>query len=366
MHMPFFASDLPARASPMANHIHPLKPSPEPSSISVSEQHRRAWWVGRPAILCAVGLAAVLAGTGLWIALNEPDGRSTAMTALFASGIVLAIGLVIGLRLQYMAEAARLEAARLQAEARAEAQRSAQARTALLGMVSHELRTPLQTMLANVELLAMKPQDAVTAQLVGGLEQCIVQIKGRLDNIAHYTRLTHGQVELRRESFRLNALLDRVVAEHAEQAKQNSQTIVLDNTDIGELQVHGDEIRLHQVLNNYLSNAVKYSGPGRIVVHARVLKHAFGKMSLADAVEISVMDRGPGIPAGEQHAMWEPFVRGAARPYRPKGSGLGLAVVKLLATSAGWDVGLQCDDGATIFFVRVPLGGPVVEAAEPL
>lgn len=52
-----------------------------------------------------VGLAAVLAGTGLWIALNEPDGRSTAMTALFASGIVLAIGLVIGLRLQYMAEA---------------------------------------------------------------------------------------------------------------------------------------------------------------------------------------------------------------------------------------------------------------------
>lgn len=315
-------------------------------------------WSSRAVLLGISGLAALLAAVGLWFALNEHGGRTTAWGALLAAGIVLAISLAVSLRLRAAAEAARLEANRLQAEARAEAQRSAQARTALLGMVSHELRTPLQTMLANVELLALKPQDPITSQLVNGLEQCIVQIKGRLDNIAQYTRLANGLVELRREPFSVGELLQRVVDEHADAAAANSQTIVVEAAEVATIQVHGDEIRLHQVLNNYLSNAVKYSGPGRIELRARILRHGFGRMNLADAIEISVSDHGPGIPAAEQQAMWEPFVRGSARHNRPKGSGLGLAVVKLLATSAGWEVGLQCDEDGTLFFVRMPLDGP--------
>lgn len=290
------------------------------------------------------------------MASNQPDGATGATMAWVAAGVVLIIALAIGLRLQFTAEAARQEAARLQAEARAEAQRSAQARAALLGMVSHELRTPLQTMLANVELLALKPQEPGTALLVSGLEQCIVQIKGRLDNIAQYTRLANGLVELRREPFRLSELMQRVVEEHTEAATANSQSIVVDAAEVSTIQIHSDEIRLHQVLNNYLSNAVKYSGPGRIVLRAQILKHAFGNLALADAVEISVTDHGPGIPATEQQAMWEPFVRGSVRPNRSKGSGLGLAVVKLLATTAAWEFGLRCDEDGTYFFVRLPLG----------
>lgn len=313
---------------------------------------------GRSLLLVAIALIAVLMAAGLWLIAAVQTNRGPALAALVVSGIVLLASLSIGLHLHLRAQASKREAAALQAQARAEAQRSAQARTALLGMVSHELRTPLQTMLANVELLSLKPQNPATAQLVHGLEQCIVQIKGRLDNIAQYARLASGHVELRREPFRLVPLLERVVAEHAEAARANDQTLRLDALQTADVQLHGDDIRLHQVLNNYLSNAVKYSGPGAIGIQAKVISHTFGRMSLAEAVEISVTDHGPGIPEAEREAVWEPFVRGTPRPNRPKGSGLGLAVVKLLATTAAWDVGMRSDADGTTFFVVLPLSGP--------
>ncbi|WP_295638396.1 HAMP domain-containing sensor histidine kinase [uncultured Methylibium sp.] len=318
---------------------------------------------GRSLLLVALALIAVLVAAGFWLIATVPTNRSPALAVLAVSGIVLVASLSIGLHLQRRAQASKREAAALQARARAEAQRSAQARTALLGMVSHELRTPLQTMLANVELLALKPQNPATAQLVQGLEQCIVQIKGRLDNIAQYARLASGNVELRREPFRLVPLLERVVTEHAEAAQANDQTLKLDAPQTADVQVHGDDIRLHQVLNNYLSNAVKYSGPGVIDIRAKLLSHTFGTMSLAEGVEVSVTDHGPGIPEAVREAVWEPFVRGAARSNRPKGSGLGLAVVKLLATTAAWDVGMRSDAEGTTFFVVLPLSGP---AASPI
>jgi signal transduction histidine kinase len=273
-------------------------------------------------------------------------------------GLALLAVFIISLYLYMQSERSKRSALSKEAEARAEAQRSAQARAALLGMVSHELRTPLQTMLANVELLSLEPQQAGTASLVKTLVQCIELISGRLDNLAQYTRLASGNVELRRERFAVADLLRRAVAEHAEAAFSNEQSLSLDLPEDVEIEVHGDPIRLHQVINNFISNAIKYSGPASIVVRARLLQHQFGDMVLADSVEISVTDTGPGIPETELESIWEPFVRGKRRPQREKGSGLGLAVVKLLATTAGWEVGVRSrpDDG-TSFHVILPLSG---------
>jgi len=106
--------------------------------------------------------------------------------------------------------------------------------------------------------------------------------------------------------------------------------------------VHSDAIRLHQVLNNFVSNAIKYTGPGVITVSARLTTHGFGTMSPVDVIEVSVSDRGPCIPEAERLTILEPFVRGKRGTNQQKGSGLGLAVVRLLATTACWDVGLRC------------------------
>jgi signal transduction histidine kinase len=251
-------------------------------------------------------------------------------------------------------------------EDRAEAQRSSQARTALLGMVSRELRTPLQAMLANIELLAVRsPQDG-TVDIIERLMRCIELISGQLDNIAHYTRLANGSMEVRRERFIVLDLLRRIVEEHASAANANHQVITLDAPRGADVTIHGDPIRLHQVINNYLTNAIKCAGPGRISVVVRLLSHQFGDLSVADAVEVIVEDEGPGISDAESAALWEPFVRGDSISRSRRGSGLGLAVVKLLAASVGWDVGVRSETGhGATFYVVLPLIGPDL-ASPPL
>lgn len=268
---------------------------------------------------------------------------------------------LIGVGIYFHVHFARKErrAFKHEAEARAEAQRSAQARTALLGMVSHELRTPLQTMLANVELLSTQAQAPGMAAIIERLQNSIDLISGQLDNIAHYTRLASGTMEIRRERFNVVELLRRIVDEHAAAATVNQQTISLQAHNEPDITIHGDPIRLHQVVNNYLTNAIKYAGPGHICVAVRLRTHRFGDLHIADAVEILVEDKGPGIPAAERQSMWEPFVRGRSAANPRKGSGLGLAVVNLLATSVGWEVGVRTEVGhGATFNVIVPLDGP--------
>ena len=221
--------------------------------------------------MLALAALAVIATAGLWLIGKGPVTHGASVAAFLVSSTMFVTSLAIGLHLHLLAQASKRKAAQMEAQARAEAQRSAQARAALLGMVSHELRTPLQTMLANVELLALEPQSPDMEKLVRGLEQCIEQISGRLDDIAQYTRLANGHVGLRRDAFRLVPLLQRVVAEHSDAAKANDQVVNLDLPDSVDVQVHGDAIRLHQVLNNFLSNAVKYSGAGVIEVSARLI-----------------------------------------------------------------------------------------------
>lgn len=287
------------------------------------------------------------------------DAQIRAAKAYQEVGLALLAVLGVGIYFHVVTSRKERSALKKEAEARAEAQRSAQARAALLGMVSHELRTPLQTMLANVELLSLHPREDGFGAAVDSLERCIELISGQLDNIAQYTRLASGTFELRRERFVVMELLQRVVDEHVVAAQNNDQVLSLLGPEDPALAVHGDTIRLHQVINNFISNAIKYSGPGTITISARLLRHRFGAFDAADAVEIRVEDDGPGIPAAEQAAIWEPFVRGKRGPNRQKGSGLGLAVVKLLATSAGWEVGVHSDaQKGAAFYVRLPLSGP--------
>lgn len=281
-----------------------------------------------------------------------------AATAYKEVGLALLAILGIGIFFHLHFRRKERHALRMEAKARAEAQRSAQARTALLGMVSHELRTPLQTMLADVELLAedLPTHDTpAVAQTIERLERSIGLISGQLDNIAQYTRLASGKVETRRERFAVADLLRRIVDEHAAAAKENHQVLLLDVAEETETTIYGDPIRLHQVINNFISNAMKYAGPGAIGVNVHVYRGGSRSSHTSDMIEVGVVDKGPGIAAAEQEAIWEPFVRGGRGAGRRKGSGLGLAVAKLLATSAGWEVGVQSDVGeGALFYVRLP------------
>ncbi|MDM0116778.1 HAMP domain-containing sensor histidine kinase [Variovorax sp. J22R133] len=280
--------------------------------------------------------------------------QEVGLVLLFLLGVGL-VGHVYSLRKEVVAF-------RKEAEARAEAQRSAQARAALLGMVSHELRTPLQTMLADVEVLADTSTAEVGQRAVGSLERNINLISGQLDDIAQYTRLVSGTYGARRERFALVPMLQRIVDEHRASI-QPGQQLVLDSPLPPDLQVEGDPIRLHQIINNFLSNAIKYGDGAAIAVSAELEQdRAVDTPQDTAMAVVRVRDHGPGIADSDYAAIWEPFVRGRRGQGRSKGSGLGLAVVRLLADSIDWKVGVinnsQEQAGGATFFVRFPLSPP--------
>ena len=85
--------------------------------------------------------------------------------------------------------------------------------------------------------------------------------------------------------------------------------------------------------------------------------------NLADQVEVCVVNRGLPIPADRRELIWHPFVRSTPTRNQAKGMGLGLAVVKLAATAAGWEVGIRdpAEPGTIAFFVRFPVESQLAE-----
>jgi len=238
-------------------------------------------------------------------------------------------------------------------EAHADAQRSAQARTALLGMVSHELRTPLQTIVAASELLVETiPEHAPGGLAARRIDKGASTLATQLDNLAQYAKVASGAAEPRSEWIGLASTINVAIEEHLDLARDNKQTIAFrSELNTNEDRVQSDPVTIRQIVNNYLSNAVKYSGPGEIVV---TLRRNFGVRS--SSIEVAVSDRGPGVAPSDRQRIWEPYFRGAGRGQR-RGSGLGLAVVKLLASARGWSAGLrETVGGGATFFLVIPEG----------
>ncbi|WP_213957504.1 HAMP domain-containing sensor histidine kinase [Variovorax sp. dw_954] len=253
-----------------------------------------------------------------------------------------------------------LAALRLEAESRAEAQRSALARVALLGMVSHELRTPLQTMMGDVEMLTLTATEEDARAAVASLERSFALLSGRLDNIAQYTRLASNAVHVCGETFALIPTLQRIVEEHRSSAGPGRDIRLVTPLTIQD-KVTADQVRLHQILSNFLSNAIKYGGPGPITISAKFMETSGD--AARPMCDIEVADDGADIPSSELGAIWEPFVRGRRAATPRSGSGLGLAVVRLLAESANWDVGVSSRAPlGKAFFVRFPIAPPHVTA----
>ena len=260
-----------------------------------------------------------------------------------------AAGLAIGIRLLRRER----QAVQHEIEARAEAQRSAKARAALLGMVSHELRTPLQTLLVNLDLLADLQKGDDVDELAARMARALELMSTKLDSLAQYARLASGADVVRNETLRFAELLRGIVDGHVGQGRQHGRAITLDVDDNALPRITGDAVHLLQIVENYLVNALKYAGDGNITVRCSAVHN---DRASAKAIEVGVIDEGPGVPDSEKEQIWEPYFRGRRAPGKTSGSGLGLAVVELLASSAGWKVGVRdTPGGGATFYVRLPI-----------
>jgi two-component system CheB/CheR fusion protein len=216
-----------------------------------------------------------------------------------------------------------------------------------LAAASHDLRQPLQTLTLLQGILAAKVKEPETLKLVARLGDSLDAMSGMLNKLLDINQLEAGIVKPERENFAIGNLLDRLRGEFTEQAKSKGLGCSVVSSS---QRVHSDPTLLEQMIRNLISNALKYTSRGKILLGCRI--HG-------DKLRIEVWDTGPGIPEGQLQAVFEEFrqLDNPARE-RSRGLGLGLSIVQRLADLLDHPIDVRSQLGkGSVFSIEVPRAG---------
>lgn len=310
----------------------------------------------------AVAVPAALLGEGPWILSIQPDRLARAQQL----HLFLALALVCTLPVSaVLAERERDKAslARRTADARAArrlAETATRARSRFLAMISHELRTPLNSLEGFGQLLAARPDlPADVAAQLASMRRASELLSGAVDDILEFTRAESGKIELVHAPFAAADVVDRAMTLAHSRGQEKGLTLRTEIAVSRERRWMGDERRLVQVVLNLLTNAIKFTPAGEVVVSV----HAHPSLCGSDELVFEVRDTGPGIAAAAIPTLFQPFVQADAGVWRAHGgAGLGLAICKNLLDQMGGTIRVASEPGHGAAF-RVTV--PAARAAEP-
>ncbi|MCR6484463.1 GAF domain-containing sensor histidine kinase [Amycolatopsis sp. OK19-0408] len=254
-------------------------------------------------------------------------------------------------RLRDLAHWVELEVAVVQA--RQEANRAREVREELVSLVSHELRTPLTSIHGSLELVG-SGRFGELGERAGRLVAIAAKNTDRLirlsNDVLDLTRLQGGGLRLKVSDVDMAEVLESAV-DSVEGAAER-MGVAISRTGAAS-PVRGDADRLVQVFTNLLANAAAVAPEGTAITIAARDDHAWA--------EVSVLDRGPGVPAADLERIFEPF---AQTGVPTGGAGLGLAITRGIVQAHGGTVrAAAAKGGGSAFTVRLPTAGPDTERA---
>lgn len=241
-------------------------------------------------------------------------------------------------------------------KAREEAEAAAAAKTQFLSAMSHEIRTPLNAVIGINGLLLREVTDPSIVRRLNTLEFCARNLLNTINKLLDFSKLEAGKYKVVDKRFKLLPLLTQLKDVFSVQAKQKGIELVLEHEANLPDEVVGDENGLHNVLNNLLSNALKFTSTGMICLAVELKGQDEDRYQLA----FNVMDTGQGIPADKQEMIFNIYEQvDASADTQKGGTGLGLPIVRQLLESMGTTIKLRSEvnRGSTFSFV-LSLGNP--------
>ncbi len=307
----------------------------------------------------------LVASVSLDLLLAPISGEAAILPWILFAAFAAAVGALLALLVRLGQESGRLAISnkslagsnRSLADSNDELRELDRLKDEFVALVSHELRTPLTSIIGYVRLLVRGragPVPQEQRELLAVVERNALRLLRLIGDLLLAAKADAGKLKLEPEDLDLDVLVAECV-ESAQPAAQNGG-ITLDLQAGGEVPVYGDRARIVQLLDNLISNAIKFSLDG-----CRVDVRVAAKGS---AATIEVADRGIGIPPEEQGRLFERFFRASsATGLEIQGSGLGLSVVKTIVELHGGTVEFSSDEHGTTFFVTLPLAQPQEAAA---
>ncbi len=314
------------------------------SGVMFSPRETRRWFIA----MIVVGVSVIVAGHfGLVMPQRDPAPMFTQMTNFAAT---------------LSASMALMQAMATERERSAERFRQAErAKSAFLANVGHEIRTPLNGVIGMTDVLLNHPLDSEAREMVGVIRTSGTMLHALIDDLLDLSKLEAGRLEMHPAPASLTQLLDETRALWAPLAASKHLSLTVAGSPDAPAAVLLDALRVRQILNNLISNAVKFTDAGGIEVRVEARQRN---------LTFAVRDTGIGISPEQQAQLFNRFVRAdVARVRNQPGTGLGLSLSRHLAELMGGSLTLESAPGAgSTFTFTLPLEEaplPVTEPVEP-
>jgi len=272
----------------------------------------------------------------IYLALTPVLMLANGAEATFSTAVAIALTIFLGYCLSTwsrMEKARTAEAsARLEAEAkRRDAEQAVESRGAFLATVGHDLRTPISAILAGATELERVGTDSASRSHARLIADAGLMMKALLDDLLDHAKLEAGRMTVEAADFDLRALLAQTVRLWQGPARAKGLKLRVEGAAGLPRLVRGDAMRLRQVLNNLVSNAMKFTDSGSITLRLS----AWAEEPTGHAVVIDVADTGPGMTREQVQQLFTPFGQAEGVSHRYGGTGLGLAISRHLAELMG-------------------------------
>jgi two-component system sensor histidine kinase/response regulator len=245
------------------------------------------------------------------------------------------------------------------------AEAAAQAKSEFLANMSHEIRTPMNAIIGMAHLALRTKLDRRQQDYLQKIQNAGDHLLGIINDILDFSKVEAGKLRLETVDFQLDGVFDNIGALILERATEKGLEVIFDiGVDVPRA-LKGDPLRIGQVMLNYVTNAVKFTETGEIVIRARVAEQTTSDVLL----RFEVKDTGIGLTEEQQAGLFQSFQQADMSTSRKYGgTGLGLAISKKLAEMMGGAVGVESELGAgsTFWFTaRLARGEQDVEQFIP-
>ena len=246
-------------------------------------------------------------------------------------------------------------------EQREAAVKAFNARGELLSRISHELRTPLNGITGMLQAIRFEDREHIRARKTELALKSSDKLLSLINDVLDYTDMSSGNFELVTSDFCVRALVEDLIDVFKPQCQEKGLRLYSGVAFPPNTYIHSDAARISQVLNNLMSNAVKYTAQGHISVHV-TLKDVAGVQHLL----ISVEDSGKGMSEATVKSLFVPLIHGDKfSSVEGSGSGLGLSIAKQIIDKMEGELDITTEEGkGSCFDIVIPIEKPSAKKTE--